>query len=100
MHSHFNALFSLSKAIANHQIEKDANIEAKTKSERTPLHFACQNGSLPIIEYLIVKGANIEAKDEYQKTHLHFACECGHLEIVQYLIDKGTKRQRFQFPKE
>ena len=40
-------------------------IEAKQKdgNQPTPLHFACENGHLPIVKYIIEKGAKIEAKD-------------------------------------
>ena len=54
--------------------------------EETPLHYACLNGYLPIVEYLISKGANIEAKDQYEGAPLHCACSWIHLQIVQYLI--------------
>ena len=56
----------------------------------TPLHYACQEGHLPIVEYLISKGANIEAKGEIEMTPLHYACQEGHLPIVEYLISKGA----------
>ena len=40
-----------------------AKIEANDNSQRTPLHFACWNDHLPVVQYLIDKGANIEAKN-------------------------------------
>ena len=55
-----------------------------------PLHSACSDGDLSIVQYLIEKGANIEAEDDNRKTPLHFACWKGHLPIVQYLIEKGA----------
>ena len=55
-------------------ISKGANIEAKDKyEEKTPLHYACQLGRLPIVEYFISKGANIETKSLHNSTPLHFA---------------------------
>ena len=59
--------------------------------EKTPLHYACENGHLPVVEYLLSKGAKIEERAGNQgKTPLHFACENGHLPIVECLISKGA----------
>ena len=52
-------------------IEKGANIEAKNHNQKTPLHVACENGNIQIVQYLIEKGADIEAKDKDQNTPLH-----------------------------
>ena len=49
-------------------MKKGANIEAKDYGENTPLHIACLEGQLQIVEYLIEKGAHTEAKDNEQKT--------------------------------
>ena len=68
---------------------RKALIEAKDENGRTPLHKACQNGYLPVVQYLIEKGANIKAKDEYHWTPLYIACFKCHLQIVQYLNGKG-----------
>ena len=70
----------------------------KVRNDKRPLHFACQNGHLPIIEYLISKGANINATDEYwKKTPLHYASGRGKsftkTGIVKYLISKRAKKK-------
>ena len=44
--------------------QQNVDINIKGFKEKTPLHYACLNGHIPIAEYLISKGANIEAKDE------------------------------------
>ena len=38
-------------------------IEAKDEYGDEQLHYACENGSLPIIDYLISKGGIIKAKE-------------------------------------
>ena len=38
--------------IAQYLIEKGANIEAQNKEKQTPLHYACEEGHLPIVQYL------------------------------------------------
>ena len=71
-------------------VDKGINIEVKNVDQRTPLHFACNNGHLPIVQYLIEKGADIDAKNTNQETPLHIACEKGHIQIVECLIEKGA----------
>ena len=39
-----------------------ANIEAKQKSDMTPLHFACQNGHLEVVKYLLKHQASFVAQ--------------------------------------
>ena len=48
-----------------------ANIESKTNDGYTPLHLACFDGYLDIIQYLISQGANIESKTQERYTPLH-----------------------------
>ena len=53
-----------------------------------PLHYACKDGHLTIVEYLIDKGAQIEVVDEENYTPLHYACAKGHLDVIKYLQSK------------
>ena len=54
---------------------------------KTPAHYACANGHLPIVQCLFNHHcANFSAKDNFNKTSLHYACANGHLTIVKYLI--------------
>ena len=57
-------------------------METKQKDQCTPLHIACQNGHLQIVQYLIEKGDNIEAKDKDKYTPLQCASNFD-------LIEKG-----------
>ena len=61
--------------IVQYFIEKqNVDINIKGSNERAPLHCACEDGHLPIAEYLISKSPNIESKDTYWKmTPLHIA---------------------------
>jgi len=54
---------------------------------RTPLHRACENGHLEIVEYLWATGhANVGAADNQGQTPLHVACYFGRLDVVRYLL--------------
>ncbi len=53
-----------------------------------PLHYACKNGSLKMVQYLIEEqNANINTTDRGM-TPLFLACFSDSIEIVQYLIEK------------
>ena len=51
-----------------------ADVNVKTKSLATPLHFAAASNCNPVVEYLILKGAKIDGKDEKGDTPLQIAC--------------------------
>ena len=66
--------------------------EIKRKG-KTPLHYACMEGHLPIVKYLFDNGCDKEFLDDKGKTPLHWACERGHLPIVEYLITIGCNKE-------
>ena len=77
--------------IVKHLIDSkgcDINVREKT-TESTPLHKACCNGSLLIVEYLISKPqCNVEARDIKGKQPLYYAICQGHKEIILLLSEK------------
>ena len=57
------------------------------KDRRPPLHEACVNGNLTIIQLLVNAGADPNRSGgKFNMTPLHYACWSGHNAIVQYLI--------------
>jgi len=65
------------------------DIEAKDKTQMTPLHVASSQGSLTVAKCLINAGANLRSLDEEQMTPLHFACMEGSLEVAKLLFETG-----------
>lgn len=53
-----------------------------------PLHYACKEGYLAIVQYLIEKDAKIDAADDDNYMPLHYACAKGHLEIIKFIQSK------------
>ncbi|GFV23098.1 putative ankyrin repeat protein RF_0381 [Trichonephila clavipes] len=83
--------YLLDKDIVKYLVSKDADINAKDKYGRTPLHFAVKSGNLDIVKYLIKNGADVNTKNRYNWTLLHeAAAHDGQLDIVRYLVDKGA----------
>ena len=57
---------------------------------RTPLHYACKEGSVKVVPILIRNKANVNAKDILGNTPLHYAIIQGYLEIVTMLVENGS----------
>ena len=53
---------------------------------RTPLHFACAQAGLPIVELLLDNGADVNAADFADNTPLHGAAFAGNADIVNALL--------------
>ena len=60
------------------------DLEARSSSGMTLLHWAARNSHLPVVQYLCEQGANKEARTEYNTTPLHWAASRGHLAVVHY----------------
>ncbi|XP_043542326.1 tonsoku-like protein [Chiloscyllium plagiosum] len=59
----------------------------------TPLHEACNNGHVEIVQMLLDSGAPVNSVDDKLcggVTALHDALQAGHLEIAELLIDRGA----------
>ena len=67
-----------------------ADVNAKSKFGRTPLHHAAVDGRKEIAELLIAQGADVNAKTESGWNPLHRAALDGHKEIAELLITKGA----------
>ena len=58
---------------------------------RTPLHFACRRGSLPMCKALLSRGADRMARDSRLFTPLHYSAGNGHLSCVIMLVGRPGK---------
>ncbi|EAY22543.1 ankyrin repeat protein, putative [Trichomonas vaginalis G3] len=71
-------------------ISNGADINAKGKNERTPLHIAVMQNNKETAEILISNGADINAKDFMEWTPLHMAVEVNSKETTEILISNGA----------
>jgi len=60
---------------------------------RTPLHWAAQQGNVPIAEALLLAHANIEAKDDMGVEAKIYAEMSGHRELVKIFSLVRTSRK-------
>jgi len=63
-----------------------ANVNARTKTNSTPLRAACFDGHEHIVSYLLKKGADPEIANRYGHTCLMIACYKGHERCVDLLL--------------
>ena len=64
---------------------KKANVEAKDKYKKTPLHSAAEGENLDIVKYLLKEAkANVNAENKNKQTPLHLAAFEGKLDIVKF----------------
>ena len=71
-------------------IQAGANINAKDKKGKTPLHFAAQQGNFELVKLLIENGADVNAKDNAWITPLHLAAYSNQVKVVRFLVEKGA----------
>jgi ankyrin repeat protein len=71
-------------------LDNSAEVNAKKKFARTPLHCAAFLGKLDSVEELIKRGANIDALDEFNLTPLFYSIEGKHPKVAKFLLEKGA----------
>ena len=69
-------------------LDKGANVNARSATQSTPLHYACANGNMELVMTLVNRGADVDARDKFQSTPLHDACANGNMEVVMALVDR------------
>lgn len=65
-------------------------VDAKNIFQRTPLHYASEEGHAECVKLLLEDNSDVNAKDDAQITPLHEASENAHLESVKFLLEKNS----------
>jgi hypothetical protein len=73
-----------------HRLMHSIFVNARDKSNRSPLHLASEGGHTGVVWLLLQHGADIAARDLTHHTPLHLASSNMHLETTRLLIEHGT----------
>ncbi|CAH0047285.1 unnamed protein product [Clonostachys solani] len=79
--------------VALRQINSRSCIEEQIEGRRSPLHRACFDGNMAIIEAMFESGASITARDIRGRTLVYSASWNGKVEVVKTLLQKGGQQQ-------
>ena len=83
-------------AVVRVLVERGANVNARDKLGRTPLHFACLGGNAESTMQLIKAGAALDAQDLRRgATPLHFACAFARVDCLKLLIAANSSTKDF-----
>eukprot|EP00800_Vazella_pourtalesii_P008245 TRINITY_DN21873_c0_g1_i1.p1 TRINITY_DN21873_c0_g1~~TRINITY_DN21873_c0_g1_i1.p1 ORF type:complete len:293 (-),score=43.69 TRINITY_DN21873_c0_g1_i1:83-961(-) len=66
------------------------SLNATGNSGMSPLHSACLDSNLQMVDLLLKKGVNASVKDADEWTPLHVACSQDSLEIVKLLLEHNA----------
>jgi ankyrin repeat protein len=67
------------------------NINVLDADKNTPLHIACEFGSIAICMLLVEHGADLEIQNRLNRTPFVVSIFYGHSKICKYLKEKGAK---------
>ncbi|KAF2245896.1 ankyrin, partial [Trematosphaeria pertusa] len=65
---------------------EDTDDGRSTQTKWVALHFAAQEGSLPMTRSLLRHGAQVNAKEDEGLTPLHIAANGGYINVVSELL--------------
>ena len=71
-------------------LDAGGQVDPRTKSDYTPLHYAAASGHTKVASRLCRKGAAKDARNIDMRTPLHLAAEQGHSGTAGFLLSKGA----------
>ncbi|XP_069973241.1 uncharacterized protein [Penaeus vannamei] len=71
-------------------LDDGAEVNAKDRSDSSPLHWAAGGGHDAVVELLLSKGAHVNAGNRFGQRPIHYAAYFGHLTTLEVLQERGA----------
>lgn len=68
-------------------LKKGADVNVKNDFGVTPLHYACEEGHIDVVDFLIAHGADVNSTDDNDVSVLAYAVMGGHFETVKLVLE-------------
>lgn len=78
------------QGVAQMLLTHGADINARCRYQKTPLHHAIEKGNISMVSFLLAAGADFEARDIAERTPLHAAIESRLENMVHILLEAGA----------
>ncbi|XP_061425467.1 LOW QUALITY PROTEIN: transient receptor potential cation channel subfamily A member 1 [Lethenteron reissneri] len=76
-------------------LQSGARIDAKQNDESTPVHLACAQGAMDMVQLMFSmqdpQRESLKLRDAEEQTPLHKAAMFDHYELVEYLVREGAE---------
>lgn len=79
-------------------VQARADVNARCRTQETPLHMAVKLGKRAVAEILLDRGAGLHDQDGAGDTPFHIAVSAGHHTLVDLLLDRGATYDRTNLP--
>ena len=83
---HQVALSKFSLQFGRLLIDHGGPVDARDKSQRTPLHYCGRESNFPMAELLIDRGADVGAADINLRNVFHHAAQCDGMQFIQSML--------------
>jgi ankyrin len=87
---HLCCYYSFALTLSQLLTQENINVNSVDLCLNTPLHLACRQGHIGMVNTLLLKNADVSALNNQSNTPLYLACKSGQLEVVSALLAKGA----------
>ncbi len=77
------------KAVVDMLVDVGADVHARDRTGRTPLHLGCSRGNVTVCA-LLSRGADVGALDDKSRAPLHYFARVDRANLVKFILERGA----------